>query len=233
MMRLDKYLAHAGFGTRKQVKEFVRKGYVLVNDVVVKKDDIKIDEKKDVVVVDGQVVEFEQDVYIMLNKPQGVISATEDDRYETVLDCIGTARNDLFPVGRLDIDTEGLLLITNDGVLAHDLLSPKKHVDKIYEVHLDQPWNPEFEKEIEKGIRINDEEVCLPATVEQIDQKILLLTITEGKFHQVKRMMHACDNEVIFLKRLTMGPLHLDEDLEPGQWRPCTEEEISALKNRG
>ena len=231
-MRLDKYLAHAGFGTRKQVKEFVRKGYVLVNDSVVKKDDIKIDEKNDVVVVDGEVVRFEQDVYIMLNKPQGVISATEDGRYETVLDCIGTTRTDLFPVGRLDIDTEGLLLITNDGALAHDLLSPKKHVDKIYEVHLDQPWNPDYEQVIEQGIRINDEEVCMPAKVQQVEDKVILLTIMEGKFHQVKRMMHACDNEVVFLKRLTMGPLVLDEELAPGEYRSCTEEEIFQLKNR-
>ncbi|MFQ8582247.1 MAG: pseudouridine synthase [Holdemania massiliensis] len=137
-MRLDKFLAHAGLGTRKEVKELVRKGRVEINGQRVKKDDLKIDEQTDQVCVDGEIIAYESAVYIMLNKPQGVVSATEDSRYSTVLDCLESSRNDLFPVGRLDIDTEGLLLITNDGALAHDLLSPKKHVDKTYEVHLEK-----------------------------------------------------------------------------------------------
>ena len=230
MMRLDKFLAHAGFGTRKEVKELVRKGRVVVNGQRVKKDDQKIDERQDQIQVDGRIVTYETEVYIMLNKPQGVISATEDSRYETVLDCLKTNRSDLFPVGRLDIDTEGLLLITNDGALAHDLLSPKKHVDKTYEVHLERPWDPQYEAAIQTGIRISDEEVCLPATLRQTAKHIILLTIQEGKFHQVKRMMHACDNEVVYLKRLTMGPLKLDEALQSGAWRNCTPQEIEALK---
>ena len=177
MMRLDKFLAHAGFGTRKAVKELVRKGRVEVNGQRVKKDDQKIDERQDQIQVDGRIVTYETEVYIMLNKPQGVVSATEDSRYETVLDCLETNRSDLFPVGRLDIDTEGLLLITNDGALAHDLLSPKKHVDKTYEVHLERPWDPQYEAAIQMGIRISDEEVCLPATLRQTAEHIILLTI--------------------------------------------------------
>lgn len=230
MMRLDKFLAHAGLGTRKEVKELVRKGRVEINGQRVKRDDLKIDEQTDQVCVDGEIIAYESAVYIMLNKPQGVVSATEDSRYSTVLDCLESSRNDLFPVGRLDIDTEGLLLITNDGALAHDLLSPKKHVDKTYEVHLEKAWDPQYEPAIHEGIQISDEEICQPAVLKQIEDQVILLTIQEGKFHQVKRMMHACDNEVTYLKRLTMGPLTLDEALEPGQWRACTEEEITALK---
>lgn len=232
MMRLDKFLAHAGFGTRKEVKELVRRGRVEVNGQIVRKDDQKIDEQSDQVRVDAVIVTYEAEVYIMLNKPQDVVSATEDSRYETVLDCLGLNRSDLFPVGRLDIDTEGLLLITNDGALAHDLLSPKKHVDKTYEVHLEKVWDSQNEAILRDGIRISEEEVCRPAKLSQIADSVILLTIQEGKFHQVKRMMHACDNEVIYLKRLMMGPLKLDETLQPGQWRYCTEAEVKALKNR-
>ena len=231
-MRLDKFLVEMGKGSRSQIKEMAKKGRIQVNGTVIKATDGKIDPEKDVVLLDGQPVSYAHTEYFMLNKPAGTVSATEDGKYPTVISLIDAAlRKDLFPVGRLDLDTEGLLLITNDGALAHDLLSPKKHVDKTYEVHLERPWDPQYEAAIQTGIRISDEEVCLPATLRQTAEHVILLTIQEGKFHQVKRMMHACDNEVVYLKRLTMGPLKLDAALQPGQWRNCTPQEIEALKN--
>lgn len=169
----------------------------------------------------------------MLNKPQGVVSATEDKRDKTVLDLIvSKKRKDLFPVGRLDKDTEGLLLITNDGELAHNLLSPKKHVDKTYYVELAKPVTDTTLAALEQGVDIGEESLTLPAKTAALsaDRKSLQLTIREGKFHQVKRMFHAVENEVVFLKRLSMGSLSLDETLKPGEYRVLTEEEIARLK---
>lgn len=231
MMRLDKFLAHAGLGTRKEVKKWIRKGFVLVNDEIVKKDDYKVNEDQDIVCFDGEVITYQQFYYLMLNKPSGYVSATIDDRNATVLDLI---EEDyacmLFPVGRLDIDTEGLLLLTNDGVLAHDLLSPKKHVDKTYYVQLSKPYSKDDIYDLETGIALNDEEICLPAKVECIDDRSMYLTIQEGKFHQVKRMAHAINNEVIYLKRICMGALQLDESLPLGAYRALNDEEIRNLK---
>lgn len=230
-MRLDKFLAHSNIGTRKEVKKIIRSGRVKVNDNIIKNDDYKINEDKDSIYLDGELISYQQFYYVMLNKPQGYVSATIDDRYPTVLDCIyEDYAFDLFPVGRLDIDTEGLLLLTNDGGLAHDLLSPKKHVDKVYYVELEKTYSQKDIEKLEKGIAINDEEVCKEAKVDRIDESRMFLTIQEGKFHQVKRMMHAIENEVTFLKRVQMGSLKLDETLSVGEYRELSEEEITLLK---
>lgn len=169
----------------------------------------------------------------MLNKPGGVVSATEDKREKTVLDLIQEKkRKDLFPVGRLDKDTEGLLLITNDGPLAHELLSPKKHVDKTYFVKAGKPLSDEDVRMLETGVDIGEEKQTLPGKVSRLspERTSFCLTIREGKFHQIKRMLQAVDNEVLYLKRLSMGSLVLDEGLDPGEYRPLTQEEIERLK---
>ncbi len=230
MIRLDKLLCHAGFGTRKEVKKLIRSKSVTVNQKIVVKDDLKVDETRDLIEVDGVCVNYSEFVYFMLNKPQGVISSTEEGPTKTVLDCLDEPYQGLFPVGRLDKDTEGLLLITNDGELAHHLLSPRHHVEKTYEVHISNPLNDHHIELLQKGIMIDGNELCKPAKVEVIHDHLIHLTITEGKFHQVKRMMIACDSEVTFLKRLSMGPLMLDDSLETGEYRPLTEAEIEALK---
>lgn len=233
MMRLDKFLAHAGLGTRKEVKQLIRSKRIKVNDQLVRNDDLKIDEHKDVVMLDDEPISYEQTIYMMLNKPAGVISATFDEKQATVMDCFDEfIPLDAFPVGRLDIDTEGLLLITNDGALAHELLAPKKHVDKVYYVKLKEMIRDEGIKALEAGIQINDEECCAPASVKILSDYEIELTIHEGKFHQVKRMMHAIDNEVVYLKRLRMGTLQLDETLKCGEYRPLTKQEINDLKNK-
>lgn len=231
MMRLDKFLAHANYGTRREVKKIIRSGWVSVNDQIVKNDDFKIDENKDIIYVDNEQVIYQQFYYIMLNKPNGYVSATIDDRYPTVIDLIyEDYALDLFPVGRLDLDTEGLLLLTNDGSLSHELLSPKKHVDKEYYVELEKDFNDQDIKTLEAGVAINDQEVCKEAKVKRIDNNKLMLIIQEGKYHQVKRMMHAIDNEVTYLKRVRMGSLKLDETLPLGEYRALNEEEIKMLK---
>ena len=169
--------------------------------------------------------------YYMLNKPQGVVSATMDNHDKTVLDLLKDAPGkDLFPVGRLDKDTEGLLLITNDGELSHNLLSPKKHVDKTYLVETRELVTSEMVQRLEQGVDIGEEKLTLPAKVKILEDKKIELTITEGKFHQVKRMLKAVENEVVYLKRLTMGSLVLDEKLALGEYRCLTEEEVSKLK---
>ena len=228
-MRLDKYLAHAGVGTRKEVKELIRKKRVSVNGIIQKKDDIKIDEFNDEVCLDGERVHYQQFVYYMLNKPQGVVSATVDNQYKTVLECFDCyLPDDVFPVGRLDIDTEGLLLISNDGQLAHRLLSLKYHVDKTYYVKCEKEITEEMIQGLSQTIELKDE-VYQPGVVEVISKDELYLTIQEGKFHQVKRMLHHVGNEVTFLKRVSFGPLKLDESLLPGEYRELSEEEIERL----
>ncbi len=239
-MRLDKFLADMGKGTRSQIKEAARKGRIQVNGAVMKKADVKVNVETDTIVFDGVTVSYVTMEYYMLNKPQGVVSATEDNRYQTVVDLIGEKnRKDLFPVGRLDIDTEGLLLITNDGPLAHRLLAPKKHVDKLYYAVCDGHVPDEAVSAFADGIELPDGLKCLPAaleivTREEVDGKPVSevkLTIREGKFHQVKRMMEAVGCPVVFLKRLTMGPLSIDETLKPGEYRPLTKEELELLNN--
>lgn len=233
-LRLDKYLADMQYGTRSQIKEIIRKGRVMVDGAVVKNADIKVIPGTGVVTVDGVSVSYAEFEYYMLNKPAGVVSATEDNLSKTVLDCIGDKqRKDLFPVGRLDKDTEGLLLITNDGQMAHSLLSPKKHVDKTYYVEIDGCFDSEMKAKLEAGVSLGDF-VTMPAVIKVLEngQKSskIEITIREGKFHQVKRMFEAVGRNVTYLKRLSMGPLKLDEALLPGDYRVLTEEELAELK---
>lgn len=233
-LRLDKYLADMQYGTRSQIKEIIRKGRVMVDGAVVKNADIKVIPGTGVVTVDGVSVSYAEFEYYMLNKPAGVVSATEDNLSKTVLDCIGDKqRKDLFPVGRLDKDTEGLLLITNDGQMAHSLLSPKKHVDKTYYVEIDGCFDSEMKAKLEAGVSLGDF-VTMPAVIKVLENgqesSKIEITIREGKFHQVKRMFEAVGRNVTYLKRLSMGPLKLDEALLPGDYRILTEEELAELK---
>ena len=232
-MRLDKFLCDQNIGTRSQVKEFIKKGQVTVNGQVIRKPETKVDELSDTVVCQGQPIRYRKYSYYMLNKPEGVVSATNDNTAPTVVSLLTVPeQKDLFPVGRLDKDTTGLLLLTNDGALSHDLLSPRKHVDKTYFVKLREPLKQEYEAALENGIDIGEEALTLPAKLEicSEDRKNCLLTIHEGKFHQVKRMFQSAENEVVFLKRMSMGSLTLDKALETGQYRPLTQEEIERLK---
>lgn len=230
-MRLDKYLADMGVGTRSQVKEKIRKGLVQVNGQVIRGADQKVDSEMDTVSVEGRIVGYVALEYYMLNKPQGVVSAVHDRQDRTVVDLIETKnRKDLYPVGRLDKDTEGLLLITNDGDLTHRLLSPKKHVDKTYYVETDLPIPEEAGIRFLAGVTLEDGTVTMPARWNPLTKQSGELTIQEGKFHQVKRMFTAVGVTVTFLKRLTMGPLQLDPALEPGAFRKLTTEELQQLK---
>ena len=240
-LRLDKFLADMGKGTRSALKEAVRKGRVRVNGEVIKKADIKVRIPGDTVTLDGEEVAYAVMEYYMLNKPQGVVSATEDRKYPTVVGLIREAlRKDLFPVGRLDIDTEGLLLITNDGGLAHNLLSPKKHVDKVYLAHVSGGLPEDAVKRFEEGIKLEDGTMTLPAELKILkgagpeeNAQEVLVTIREGKFHQIKRMFEALGCRVEYLKRISMGPLILDPNLEPGEYRPLTLQEEASIKDCG
>lgn len=237
MIRLDKYLSEMGVGTRQEVKKMIRKGQIKIDGYVVLKPEVKVDEIKQTVYVDDQPVIYEKYEYYLLNKPQGVISATEDSCERTVLDLISSKkRRDLFPVGRLDKDTEGLLLITNDGGLAHKLLSPKKHVDKTYYAEVEGRVTEEIVRIFANGVNIGNEENeewTLPAKLNVLQSEAsskVRLTIQEGKFHQVKRMFQAVGMKVTYLKRETMGPLMLDKDLNPGEYRKLTKAELELLQ---
>lgn len=235
-MRLDKYLADLQVGTRSQVKEYVKKGLVSVNGQVVKKADIKIDEATDEVRYQGKSLSYQKYRYYMLHKPSGVVTATKDNIDKTVIDLLPKElTKDIFPVGRLDKDTEGLLLLTNDGELSHNLLSPKKHVAKTYYVECDGQLDNVKIEQLCAGVDIGDEAITLPAKVEVItikdDNYVIKLTITEGRFHQVKRMIQAIGGQVTYLKRLSMGSLILDETLEKGDFRELSAEEIAGLKS--
>ena len=232
MIRLDKLLAHSGYGSRKEVKELIRKGYVSVNEVVIKDDDYKVDEVNDDVIIDGVIVDYQKYVYILMNKPSGVLSATYDPKDEIVLDLImDLSTKGLFPIGRLDKDSEGLLLISNDGKLAHELLSPKKHVDKVYYIEYEGMLDLDVEFKFKEGITLEDGYKCLPASIELFDENKAYVTLREGKFHQVKRMIKMCNGKVTYLKRIKFGPLTLDDDLEIGDYRFLSKEEIECLKN--
>ena len=233
MIRLDKYLADMSIGTRTEVKKLIRQGKVVVDGLIVRNPDIKVDIDTQNVTCNGIAVTYETYEYYMLNKPAGVISATSDKTEKTVLDLIDSKkRKDLFPVGRLDKDTEGLLLITNDGELAHRLLSPKKHVDKLYYAKVEGTVGMEDIDAFAKGLDIGEGEYTKPAKLEILKSDIISeikLTIQEGKFHQVKRMFEAVGKKVIYLKRLEMGTLKLDEGLALGEYRPLTQKEIEEL----
>ena len=228
-IRLDKFLADMGIGTRTEVKNSIKKGNVHINDMIIKDPGYKVSDK-DVVIYNGKTILYESYEYYMLNKPSGFITATEDKREKTVMNLIKSKRHDLFPVGRLDKDTEGLLLITNDGDMAHRLLSPKKHVAKKYYVELEKHIKEEYIEMFTKGLVLKDGTETKPGQLEIVSEKSAYLTIYEGKFHQVKRMFEAVDNTVLYLKRMSMGPLVLDETLELGDFRPLTDEELENLR---
>lgn len=236
MIRLDKYLADMSIGTRQEVKKYIRQGRVKINEDIIKKPEYKIREDEDKVAFDGAPVAYETFEYYMLNKPAGVISATEDKRDKTVLDLIKEKkRKDLFPVGRLDKDTEGLLLITNDGALAHRLLSPKKHVDKCYYAKISGGVTEDDVRVFKERINIGTQEEpewTMPAELKILEKGTvsrIRLTIREGKFHQVKRMFLAVGKEVVYLKRERMGALVLDEELAPGEYRKLTDSELKSI----
>ena len=228
-MRLDKYLSNNGFGSRKDVKILIKKQNVYINNVLIKQADFSFDPTKDIVKVNDIEIEYKEFYYFLLNKPKGYISATEDYKQNTVLDLLPEFSHlDLFPVGRLDKDTTGTLLITNDGQLAHALLSPKKHVDKVFIATLDKDIPPSIIKDFENGI-ILDNELTLPAKLEILEKNIAKVTLHQGKYHQVKRMFLHFNLKVIKLHREKFAFLTL-EDLKEGQFRELTKEEVEKLK---
>lgn len=230
-MRLDKFLCDTAGFTRTEAKNAVKKGQIAVNGQVQKAADFKVKENTDTVTFQGRPLSYAAFHYYMLHKPAGVITATEDKKESTVMDILREEKvKNLFPVGRLDKDTEGLLLITDDGELAHNLLSPKKHVDKEYLVKVRDSISEDDCRKLSEGVDIGDEKPTAPAKVERVAEKEILLTIREGRFHQVKRMLQAVGNEVLYLKRLSMGSLRLPKDLEKGAYRPLSEEEIYKIK---
>ena len=230
-MRLDKFLSETTTESRSQVKKEIRQGMVTVNGIVEKLPEKQIEEKTDCVCLKGKELHYQPFVYFMLNKPAGVVSATEDTLSKTVVELLSREdyRKDIFPAGRLDKDTEGFLLLTNDGELAHRLLSAKKHVDKTYFVRLRDALSEEAGTKLETGVSIGEKKDTRPAKVERVDTDTILLTIQEGKFHQVKRMLQAVDNQVLYLKRITFGGLSLDEGLSPGEYRALSDEEVKLL----
>ncbi len=236
-MRLDKLLANMGYGSRKEVKQLLKQKAVSVDGTYVKDAAMHVDPEKQDVVVYGERVVYTEFVYYMMNKPLGVISATEDLRDETVIDLLDPLHQHFqpFPVGRLDKDTEGLLLLTNDGVLAHNLLSPKKHVPKVYYAKIDGIVTQEDGEIFARGVELDDGYVTKPGELvilKSAPQSEIELTIQEGKFHQVKRMFEAVGKRVTYLKRLSMGSLQLDESLALGEYRELTSEELTGLQNR-
>lgn len=239
-MRLEKLLAHAGHGTRSEIKRMVKNGLVRVNDRPIKDGGMQVHPEQDRITVDGQSVRYREFIYVMLNKPQGVISATEDRRERTVLDLLDEefTNFELFPVGRLDKDTEGLLLLTNDGKLAHNLLSPRKHVSKMYFAEIEGEVTEADKESFRVGVTLEDGYQTMPAELSILvagdpnEGRVskIELTIQEGKFHQVKRMFVAVGKQVVFLKRISMGSLLLDEHLSPGEYRELTEDELTQLQ---
>jgi 16S rRNA pseudouridine516 synthase len=233
-IRLDRYLAEMGKGSRSQIRQAAKKGRIQVNGQTEKQADRKVDPESDQVCMDGRPVSYQKLEYFMLYKPQNVVSATEDSRYRTVVDLLeGENRRDLFPVGRLDRDTEGLLLLTNDGELAHQLLSPRRHVDKTYFARITGQLPADARQQMAAGMTLPDQTILQPARLRILAEDEVLLTIQEGKFHQVKRMFEALGCRVDYLKRLSMGSLVLDETLKPGEYRRLTDEELNMLKECG
>jgi len=236
-VRIDKLLAHSGFGTRKEVKQLLKSKMVEINGKVEKSPKTHVDPEEDTIVVGGEEVHYQEFVYYMLNKPQGVISATEDPMHETVVDVLEPADvlQNPHPVGRLDIDTEGLLILTNDGQLTHKLTSPNHHVDKTYYADIDGIVTEEDVQKFKEGLTLDDDFETMPAEliILRVDKEQSFseveITIQEGKFHQVKRMFEAVGKEVLYLKRLSMGELELDKNLEVGTYRELRKEEIEIL----
>ncbi|TYR82086.1 rRNA pseudouridine synthase [Priestia megaterium] len=234
-MRLDKLLSNIGYGSRKEVKGLLKTGVVKVDGKSVKDAKLHVDPNHQEITVHGEEVVYKEFIYLMMNKPQGVISATEDPQHETVVDLLALedAVYEPFPVGRLDKDTEGLLLLTNDGQLAHQLLSPKKHVPKTYFAEINMEVTEEDIEAFKKGVMLDDGYVTKPADLKVVqngETAEIELTIVEGKFHQVKRMFESRGKKVTYLQRISMGPLPLDEELALGEYRELTEAEIEKLK---
>lgn len=234
--RLDKVLANMGYGSRKDVKSFIKAGLVSVNGKIILDNSFKVDPNNDMIQFKDEVVNYRKYVYLMMNKPQGLVSSTDDPFSRTVIDLLPEEYliYKPFPAGRLDKDTEGLLLLTNDGQLAHQLLSPKKGVDKTYYVEVEGYVDESYIVAFKEGVVLDDGYKCLPAQLEIIQPDLIskvYLTIQEGKFHQVKRMFQSFDMRVVYLKRISMGPLKLDESLASGEFRELTEEELSLLKS--
>lgn len=237
MERLDKILGNLGYGSRKEVKGSCKNGVVVVDGEVIKDSSTKVDPETAVIEVNGERVMYRKYVYLLLNKPAGVVSATFDNYDETVIDLLAPEYQvfEPFPVGRLDKDTVGFLLLTNDGALNHKLIAPKNHVDKVYYAEIDKPVDEKDVERFRKGIVIDDGYKCMPGKLEMIsstdDGSEVLVTIQEGKFHQVKRMFEALDKSVVYLKRVKFGPMELDETLEEGEYRELTEDEVEILNN--
>lgn len=235
-MRLDRYLSNSGVGSRKQVRAIIKNGVVSVDNRIIKDSGSLVNPFKSQVMIEGEPIVYKEFYYLMLNKPAGVISSTRDTLHETVIDLLPAQYHhvDLFPVGRLDKDTEGLLLLTNDGQLAHSLLSPRKRIPKTYYATIKGKVTNKDVEIFEKGIELEEDFITLPAKlsiIESGDVSEIHVTIYEGKFHQVKRMFKAVDKEVIYLKRINMGNLALDEDLAPGEIRELSTNELASLKS--
>lgn len=232
-MRLDKYLSSLGLGSRKDVKKMIKGGRVRVEGREKISPETSVDPQRDKIYADGTLTVYREFVYIMLNKPKGCVSAAWDKKYPTVIDFVPEELRhlSLFPAGRLDIDTEGLCLITNDGALAHRILSPKSHVPKTYIADLDGAVTESDIAAFERGVTLDDGYVCKPAELEMIGKTAARIVIYEGKFHQVKRMFAAVGKNVLSLRRIRMGGLSLDENLRPGEARELTESELRSLEN--
>lgn len=235
-MRIDKFLTELGVGSRSEVKKILKTGQITVNGIPVKKPEEKIDETKDVVMYQGKALLYQQFEYYMFHKPAGCVTAVSDAMHKTVMDYMkDLTRKDLNPVGRLDIDTEGLLLITNDGMLSHELLSPTKHVPKTYYAKIEGMVTEEDVNLFKNGVDIGEKKPTKPAELRILNSQPISeieLTISEGKFHQVKRMFEAVGKKVIYLKRISMGSLILDETLKPGEYRSLTAAEIEKLREK-
>lgn len=234
-MRVDKLLSNRGYGSRKEVKELLKKGHVLIDDEKVKDGKTQVDPTQQTVTVFGEKVEYKEFVYLMMNKPSGVVSATEDIRDETVIDLLeeGDRLYQPFPVGRLDKDTVGLLLLTNNGKLSHQLLSPNKHVTKTYFAKIKGKVTESDVLAFKKGVTLDDGYLTKPSDLKILysgDLSEIELDLTEGKFHQVKRMFEAVEKKVVYLKRMKMGNLELDPALKEGEYRELTEEELQILE---
>ncbi|NFN95078.1 rRNA pseudouridine synthase [Clostridium botulinum] len=235
MERLDKIISNLGYGSRKEAKVLARKGLIEVDGKIIKDSSVTIDPEKSVVKINGEEIFYRKYIYLMMNKPTGVISATHDSKDETVIDLLELDHQifNPFPVGRLDKDTVGLLLLTNDGEFNHRMISPKWHVDKVYYAKIDKEVNEKDQQAFKKGVVLDDGYKCLEAKLDIIsaspEGSEVRITIQEGKYHQVKRMFEACDKKVVYLKREEFGGLILDENLEEGEYRELSDEELAIL----
>lgn len=230
-MRLDKLLSHLNCGSRKEVQSYIRAGRVAVCGTVEHDPAAKVNPDTDSVSLDGREQTYREQRYYMLNKPAGVITASRDERHDTVLELFPEKlRRGLFAVGRLDKDTEGLLLVTDDGALSHALMSPTRHVSKVYEAEIDGELVPDAAERFASGLTLRDGTECRPATLEQLPDGRVRVTLHEGKYHQVKRMIAACGATVTYLKRVQLGNVRLDESLAPGEFRELAAEELASLR---